>query len=155
ELRAVNVVRLEQNTVLSGGTRSRRPRASGGCVQGGIAVGDVAVALTEPDAVLTMLSYNLKVDVLAEVELPDEALATERLVADGGVPKKVAAGGEPGGGSLADHGIETNSLDPGFARVEGLAGGKESGIAVAVGQAHASIVGAKERCRIASPIVPG
>src|SRR5208337_3442849 len=87
-----------------------------------------------------MLSDNLKIDMLPEVELSNKALAAESLVTDAGTRNDHRAAGtglgKPGGRSLAYH-------------------GEEPGITVAVGQAHRAVARAQQSRGVAGAIVVG
>src|SRR6202035_3466573 len=101
------------------------------------------------------LSYNLEIKMLPEVELPDEAFAMEGFVAHPGARNRPvrSPAGEPSGRSLAEHGVEANALSPRLAGIESLAGGKESGRGIAIGQAGRAIICAEKRDGIARPII--
>ena len=125
---------------------------------GGDAVDQIAVTLSEPGAILAVLSYNRKIDMRAEVELPHEALAAESLVADcrkgrSHWREEYTALGEPCGWSFAGHGVKADALHPSLAGVEGLAAGEESGVGIAVGQAHLTVIRAEQGSGIARTVV--
>src|ERR1700686_1602483 len=90
DLRTVDVMRFDENAIPSGVARAGNELGSrdivtghgpGGAVAYASGVVDkVAVALAEPRAVRSVLSDNLDIEVLPEVELSDEAFAAVTLV---------------------------------------------------------------------------
>src|SRR5271166_2210973 len=145
QLRAVDVVRLEQDTIPDWASRSRwkgrsrhvvrRAAGSGaraGCGSAAIAVREdgVTVTLPEPWAIGAVLGDDLKVEVRAEVELPHETFAAEALIADSRTSDGNSAGGEIVGRRLADHGVEADAFYSELAGVKSLASGKEAGVGI-------------------------
>src|SRR5258708_18653339 len=84
ELQAVDVVRLNKYAVPTRGARpwSQRCQRACGVVIASRAVDQVTVPLPEPHAIPAMLRDHLKIKMLSEVELADEAFAMEGFVAD-------------------------------------------------------------------------
>src|ERR1700693_4014005 len=117
QLRAVDVVRLQQYTVPRGRLRANGKSGAGRIIQRRVTVGYIAIPLSKPCVILAVLSHDREVDMGAEVELTNEALAAEGLVADRGGARTISATedgsalGEPRSGRLADHGIEANALN--------------------------------------------
>src|ERR1700733_1075641 len=101
-----------------------------------------------------MLRDHLNVEMWTEVELPDEALAAEALIADSRAPKGNLAGSQIVGGRLSYHGVEPDALDSQLAGIKSLAPGKEPGIGVGSGrQVHVAITRAEKCARVAGTVV--
>src|SRR5579863_761770 len=161
QLRTIDVVRLEQNSVPAWISRTCRQGASSRVVVGSDAVDEIAITLTEPGVILAMLSDDLQIEMLAEVKLPNEAFATEVLVPNCSARNYRAAArrsailGQPCGRSLSHHGVETNSLHASLASVKSLAGSEESRISVSIGQLGGAVIGAEDRGRVTRAVVEG
>src|SRR5450755_2609751 len=94
--------------------------------------------------------------MLSEVELADEAFATEALVVGAGTRNQRAAASLPSGGSLASHHVEAETLHSELAGIECLTAGDEGGIGLgAGGQADVAVVRTNQRHRVARAIVQG
>src|SRR5579872_69560 len=157
ELGAVDVMGLDQDAIPGRCTGTGSQGGTGRVVRGCHSVNQITVTLAKPSAIPAVLSDDLKIDMLAEIELTHETFAMERLVADGSARKngRTPVLGNPRGRSLADHGIEAETLDTSFAGVESLAGGKKSGISIAIRELGRAIVRAQKGGGISGAIIPG
>src|SRR5579863_3445687 len=153
QLRAVYVVRLEEYAVPCGSLRPGRESSTRQVVRRTSCIDWITVPLTEPSAILAMLSDHLKIEVLAEVKLPDKALTAEGFVADASSRDWRAPGRQVVRRSFTDHGVGADTINSQFARVEGLAGRKETRVGVSIRQADVSIVGTEHGRGITGAIV--
>src|SRR5579864_8623960 len=63
QLRAINIVRLEQDAIPRGVLRPRGQGGAGNVVIGGYPTNKVAVTLAKPSIILAVLSHNRKIDM--------------------------------------------------------------------------------------------
>src|ERR1700685_3142496 len=156
QLRTIDVMGFEQHTIPGWRQRSCRQSCAGRIVDRRHAINNVAVALPEPCTILAMLGHHLKVDMLAEVELPKEAFAAEAFVSDTRTcdVARWTTAGQPGGRSFTNHGVTTDALHSSPSRIKRLAGGKESGIGVAVGELRCTVIGTQDCRGIPRAVVP-
>src|SRR5579863_8629624 len=143
QLRAIDVVRFEQDAIPRGILRPRGQDGAGNVVIGDCPPDEVAVTLAKPSVILAVLSHNGKIDMLTKIELANEAFPAERFVAGAGARKRPGRSTtrEPRSRRFSDHGVEAHALHAELSCVKSLAGGKESGIGVAVNQARGSVAG--------------
>src|SRR5579859_1386099 len=154
QLRAVYVVRFEKNAVPGRRLRARWKRCPRKVVVRGGASDQIAIALPEPDVVPAVLGYNLKVEVLAEVELSHKPFPVEGLVPESRARYGSAAGREVVRRSLPDHGVGTDPIHSKLAGVERLAESEEPRIGIPVREARVSIRGTEQCGRVSGPVIP-
>src|SRR5260370_35112918 len=123
KLWAVHRVRLDEIAIPGwvARTGSERRRAGdvvagygSGCTvaHGARIIGKIAVPLTKPTAIRSVLRHNLHVKALTKIELPHKTFPTKPLVVGSRTATDTAAVVEVGGRCLPHHGVDANPWNP-------------------------------------------
>src|SRR5438270_73382 len=139
ELRAVDIMSLDEGAVPYGIPRSGRKNACGVVLSGGVAsaADDVTVTGAKPGAIRSVLGEDLEVQMAAEVEKPFEADPAKALIADSRTRDRHPAAGQICSRGHAVHGVPADTLHSEFAGAERLTAGEKRGVRIlAVGQVN-------------------